>query len=53
VYELVEYAEDGPVPWISSITTSGHLHMVRVDTLDRLKGSRQIELRGKIVYNLP
>jgi len=53
VYELLEHADDSTVPWIRPITTSGHLHVVRVDTLDSLEGSRQIELRGEIVYNLP
>jgi len=53
VYKLLEYADDGPVLWICLITTSGHLHIVCVDTLDSLEGSRQIELRGEIVHNLP
>jgi hypothetical protein len=53
MYELLEHADDSPAPWICPVTTSGHLHVVRVDALDGLEGSRQIELRGDIVYNLP
>jgi len=44
MYELLEYADDGPVLWICLVATSGHLHMICIDTFDSLKGSRQIEL---------
>lgn len=53
MYKLLEYANNGAVLWICPITTPGHLYVVCVDTLDSLERSRQIELRGEIVYNLP
>jgi hypothetical protein len=37
---------------VITATTSSHLHVVRVDTLDRLYRPRQVELGREVVYHL-
>ena len=52
VHERLQDARDDTVDLIISAAASGHLHVIRIDTLDNFDILREIEFRGIVINNL-